>query len=40
MREMLNNQETMSKQKRLLDFFNKSDKGVDIQFDKQIFLKK
>lgn len=30
----------MAKQRKLLDFFDKSEKGTDIQFDKQIFIKK
>ena len=37
---ILNDDEMIQRQKKLLDFFDKSDKGIDIKFDKQIFLKK
>lgn len=40
MQTILNDEEMLTRQKKLSDFFDKSDKGVDIQFDKQIFLKK
>ncbi len=40
MNDLLNDEQTLNKQKKLLDFFQKSDKGIDIEFDKQLFLKK
>jgi hypothetical protein len=40
MQTILNDEEMIQRQKKLLDFFDKSDKGIDIKFDKQIFLKK
>ncbi len=40
MQTILNDEEMLQRQKKLLDFFDKSDKGIDIKFDKQIFLKK